>query len=426
MEKRFAVVTAPHAYLRSAPGDAEGACSGSIEDEIFSGWCVRLLEETEADGWFRVQTHYGYQGYLYRGDFREITREELEGRQNKESFFRITVPEADLLAGPKVQELPQELLYKNAIVEKLPYESADGYSRVRAASGKEGFVHSRYLAVRMDDDGFLLNENDDLRYFRGQKSTDEEAFREAVVTSAKAYLGTQYRWGGKSSQGIDCSGLAFTSYMENGVLIYRDARLVEDYPIRKIKREQLKKGDLLYFPGHVAIYLGHGKYIHSTAYVHTPYVTVNSLCPEDDDYREDLDRSLKACGSLFPETVFDLAKRRLESVPGNISCYYKNLVTGETFSYRSDAVHPSASLIKTFLMAAVYQDIKEGRYTEEETLTVRREDMVHTSGVLDLLMGEPEVPIRDLIELMIVVSDNTAANILYRLVGPERVNRYII
>jgi beta-lactamase class A len=76
-------------------------------------------------------------------------------------------------------------------------------------------------------------------------------------------------------------------------------------------------------------------------------------------------------------------------------------------------------------MAAVYQDIQKGRYSEEETLTVRREDMVHTSGVLDLLMGEPEVPIRDLIELMIVVSDNTAANLLYQLVGTEQVNRYI-
>ena len=90
------------------------------------------------------------------------------------------------------------------------------------------------------------------------------------------------------------------SYMLAGVLIYRDADIRDDYPIRPITRQQLKKGDLLFFPGHVAIYLGNGKYIHSTAHSKSFGVTVNSLNPHDEDYRQDLDELLTECGSIFP------------------------------------------------------------------------------------------------------------------------------
>jgi beta-lactamase class A len=425
MEKQFAVITAGHCYLRACPGLEDGTNTSGIEDEIFSGWSVRLYPQTELRGWIRVQTHYGYEGYIYGKEYRSIDRETLRERQAKERFYRICIPEADLLSEPKVQGLPLEFLYKNALVELLPVEAAGDFCRVRTAAGREGYIHRRYLSERAEDDGFLLIEEEDPAFFRKQPLPEEEAFREAVASSARAYLGTQYRWGGKSSQGIDCSGLAFMSYLENGVLIYRDAKLMENYPIRPVGREQIKKGDLLYFPGHVAIYLGEGKFIHSTAWEKTPCVTINSLWPEDDDYRADLDEKLLGCGSLFPEDSFlEETLKKLESVPGNISFYYKNLSTGEIFSYRADAVHPSASLIKTFLMAAVYQEEADGNLSLDDVLTVRREDMVHSSGVLDLLSGEPQLSIRDLVELMIVVSDNTAANILYSYLGEERVNTY--
>ena len=127
----------------------------------------------------------------------------------------------------------------------------------------------------------------------------EAEIRRAVTESAMKYLGTQYRWGGKSSQGLDCSGLTFMSYFLNGILIYRDAGIRPQYPVHSIPSGRLGPADLIYFPGHVAMYLGKGRFIHSTAFRATPCVTINSLDPADSLYRPDLAASVTGYGSIF-------------------------------------------------------------------------------------------------------------------------------
>ena len=128
---------------------------------------------------------------------------------------------------------------------------------------------------------------------------EEKRFREAVVETAKTYLGTQYRWGGRSTAGIDCSGLTSVSYMLNGILIFRDAKIVEGYPVHEIQKADRKPGDLLYFPGHIAMYVGEGRYLHSTGKVGSGGVVYNSLDPNSAEYRKDLADSLYAVGSIF-------------------------------------------------------------------------------------------------------------------------------
>ena len=99
--------------------------------------------------------------------------------------------------------------------------------------------------------------------------------------------------------GIDCSGLCSMAYMLCGVLIYRDAKIVPGFPVHSIPFEQVKEGDLLFFPGHVAMYLGEGKFLHSTAHNGSDGVVVNSLNPDDPDYRADLDQGMTAVGTIF-------------------------------------------------------------------------------------------------------------------------------
>lgn len=91
--------------------------------------------------------------------------------------------------------------------------------------------------------------------------------------------------------------------MLNGVYIYRDARLMPEFPVRQISYDNIKEGDLLYFPGHVAMYIGNGEYIHSTARPGSDGVVINSLNPAADNYRRDLAESIYAAGSVFETGV---------------------------------------------------------------------------------------------------------------------------
>ena len=120
-----------------------------------------------------------------------------------------------------------------------------------------------------------------------------------MTHNAELYLGTHYLWGGKTPMGIDCSGLTFMAYRLAGAAIWRDASIKEGYPLHAIDPADKKPGDLMFFPGHVAMYLGQGRYIHSTAFNGSDGVVINSLDPAQADYRPDLPEKLTAVGSLF-------------------------------------------------------------------------------------------------------------------------------
>lgn len=118
-----------------------------------------------------------------------------------------------------------------------------------------------------------------------------------IVDTARKFAGTAYEWGGMTTDGIDCSGLVWASYRVFGIELPRDAdqqRLVGE----AVSRDSLRPGDLLFFPGHVAISLGGARYIH--AHGGSEAVVENSLSPEDDEYLEHLDEGLECCRRLLP------------------------------------------------------------------------------------------------------------------------------
>ncbi|MBQ9251642.1 MAG: C40 family peptidase [Clostridia bacterium] len=298
MSEELYLVQAPSAFLYDEPTEA----AGPQTDEVFSGWAVRALESKE-DGWVEVQTHYGYRGWIRQEVLIPISKEQLAAR-DREQLLRVRASWMDIYGEPKVQGRLLASLPRGSFVQRAQEPAQEGWIAVRTANGVEGWVHTLDVADRREGDGFLLQGREDPSWFlhQGQEGLDkaaEEELRAQAAKNAMAYLATPYRWGGKSSQGIDCSGLAFMSWMEAGFLIYRDASIRPEYPIRQIPQDRLQTGDLIFFPGHVAVYLGAGKYIHATAYAKSPWVTVNSLNPEDPEYREDLAQKIEACGSLF-------------------------------------------------------------------------------------------------------------------------------
>ncbi len=96
------------------------------------------------------------------------------------------------------------------------------------------------------------------------------SLRARIVQDAKSWRGTPYRYGGRSKEGTDCSGLVYTVFARHGLSLPR--RAADQYKAGKpVRSDVLAPGDLVFFrntagPGitHVGIYVGNGSFIHSS------------------------------------------------------------------------------------------------------------------------------------------------------------------
>lgn len=96
---------------------------------------------------------------------------------------------------------------------------------------------------------------------------DEAGLRANLVRTARSYLGVPYLWGGTTSKGFDCSGLAMAVYRLNGLKLPRNSR---DQFGAGEAAARLRAGDLVFFatgpagePSHVGIYIGEGTFVHA-------------------------------------------------------------------------------------------------------------------------------------------------------------------
>jgi beta-lactamase class A len=120
----------------------------------------------------------------------------------------------------------------------------------------------------------------------------------------------------------------------------------------------------------------------------------------------------------------------LERTAGNfdgvMGIYAENLDTGQSFAVNADRVFPQGSSIKIPILITLLRQDQQGRLRLSDRIVVRRADMVGGSGVLqDFGDGTSSLALRDLAALMMVVSDNSATNILIDRVGMANVNAVI-
>lgn len=99
-----------------------------------------------------------------------------------------------------------------------------------------------------------------------------------------------------------------------------------------------------------------------------------------------------------------------------------DLVGGREIAINAEARFPTASTIKTAVMIEAYHQAAEGRLRLDEEVVLRPEDKVGGSGVLNRLHDGARLTVRDLVHLMIVLSDNTATNLLVAKLGTARID----
>jgi len=247
----------------------EPTTDSEYTDEAFYGQKVKVLEES--GDFYKIHTEYDYIGYVLKSS---ISDEVYKVTHVVTSAF------GDLLPEPKNGKGALIAVPRGSFI-KVIGGGTERYAEVELADGRHGFIHKANIMPIADMD---------------RKRTEAELRRD-IVNTARLFVGTSYRWGGKTAAGIDCSGLAFMSYYMNGLHLYRDAHFEKSPILKEITLDEAKEGDLLFFPGHVAIYIGSGMYIHSTTSLGG--VGFNSFREDSPLFNAYLKENLSQVASIF-------------------------------------------------------------------------------------------------------------------------------
>jgi beta-lactamase class A len=117
-------------------------------------------------------------------------------------------------------------------------------------------------------------------------------------------------------------------------------------------------------------------------------------------------------------------ERITRSVNAKWGIYIKCVETGEEIALNADETMDTMSVIKIPLMVEVFRQIEAGKFALSDRVTLKESDKRPGTGVIRSLDAGASLTIKDLITLMVIVSDNTATDLLYeRVGGVEPVNK---
>lgn len=231
VEGRPETVLVPSAPLRRAP-----RADAALDTEALMGERV-LVFETDEEGWSFVQ--------LLADDYVGWMPATALGEAPGEATHRVSVPRTFLFPGPDIKLPPMGALPMGALV------SSGGEAEDRNAAyvllRPAGAVVRRHLTPLAT-------------IGTGENAAD-------FVTVAEAFLNVPYLWGGKTQGGIDCSGLVQLALAIAGVAAPRDTDLQERaLGTRLAGVEALRRGDLVFWKGHVGIMTNGADLLHANAF----------------------------------------------------------------------------------------------------------------------------------------------------------------
>lgn len=223
---RFVAGTARRVVLPVAPLRRRPAGDAPLDTEALLGETVRVLDD-DAEGWSWVQLEADrYMGYMPT---------EALAAPGPAPTHKVGALRTFLFPGPDIKLPPRDALVFGS---RVAVRDFSGGFAVTA----DGFLPAVHLAP--------LDE----------REVD-------VVAVAARFLGVPYLWGGRSSLGLDCSGLVQTALAATGRHAPRDSDMQEQGVGQAVPLDgPVERGDLLFWPGHVAIAEDAQTLIHANAF----------------------------------------------------------------------------------------------------------------------------------------------------------------
>ena len=218
--KRHQVIEPAAALRRTASHDAR------LDTEALLGETL-MVYETTAEGWAWGQLEAdGYVGWLSSNAL---------GAVGPAATHKVIVPRAFAFAGPDIKLPPAAALPMGA---RLAVTRQDERFAVTALGWHVPKVHLAPIKLRQPD----------------------------FVAVAERFVGVPYLWGGKTSLGLDCSGLVQIALQAAGVSCPRDSDMQELALGKLCSLASLRRGDLVFWTGHVAIAIDPETLIHANAH----------------------------------------------------------------------------------------------------------------------------------------------------------------
>ena len=131
---------------------------------------------------------------------------------------------------------------------------------------------------------------------------------------------------------------------------------------------------------------------------------------------------LAAGSRAYPMTLYNEIVKETKGFEKVLGVAVKHLGTGEEVGFNGDEVFPTASVFKVPVIVELYRQVEAGKLSLDDKLVLKDSEKVPGSGILKELTEGLETTIKDLSRLMMILSDNTATDMIVERVGKENVN----